>query len=265
MLMKIFVSGASGNVGKTLVRTMQHIEWAELVGGWCKETGEDLGEIAGIGPIGIIATNDLKAGIETTKPDIVIDFSATPVLPGNLKLYAEKGLNAVIGTTGLTDDDLAPFIKEVKEKGLRWSVIPNYGLGISLVRDFIKKVRGYYPYVSIIDRHFPGMANAPSGTAGSLAKAASGEQGPVESKEVYPGVLGATISDVPVLSQRLPWPGPYSEHEVLLGRQDEIIRISVQDHTSDIYMDGVFLTVEKLPKMAPGTFIRELSEIIEAS
>ena len=88
MLMKIFVSGASGNVGKTLVRTMQHIEWAELVGGWCKETGEDLGEIAGIGPIGIIATNDLKAGIETTKPDIVIDFSATPVLPGNLILYA---------------------------------------------------------------------------------------------------------------------------------------------------------------------------------
>ena len=189
------------------------------------------------------------------------------MLPGNLKLYAEKGLNAVIGTTGLTDEDLAPFIKEVKEKGLRWSVISNYGLGISLVRDFIKKVRGYYPYVSIIDRHFPGMANAPSGTAASLAKASSssGEQGPVESKEVYPGVLGATISGVPVLSQRLPWPGPYSEHEVLLGRNDEIIRISVQDHTSDIYMDGVFLTVEKLPKMAPGTFIRELSEIIEAS
>ena len=114
--MKIFVSGASGNVGKTLVRTIQKIEWAELVGGWCKETGEDLGEIAGIGPIGIIATNDLRSGIEAAKPDIVIDFSATPVLPGNLKLYAEKGLNAVIGTTGLTDDDLAPFIKEVKEK-----------------------------------------------------------------------------------------------------------------------------------------------------
>jgi 4-hydroxy-tetrahydrodipicolinate reductase len=261
-MMKIFVSGASGNVGKTLVRTMQGLDWAELVGGWCREDGEDLGELAGIGTLGIKATNDLKAGIEATDPDIVIDFSATPVLPGNLKIYAEKGLNAVIGTTGLTDEDLEPFIKEVKKKGLRWSVIPNYGLGISLVSEFIKKVRQYYPYISIIDRHFPGMANAPSGTAASLAKAFGKDQGPVESREVYPGVLGAKISGVPVLSQRLPWPGPYSEHEVLLGRQDEIIRISVEDHTSDIYMDGVFLTVKKLPEMAPGTFVRELSEII---
>ena len=260
--MKIFVSGASGNVGKTLVRTMQGLDWAELVGGWCREDGEDLGELAGIGTLGIKATNDLKAGIEATDPDIVIDFSATPVLPGNLKIYAEKGLNAVIGTTGLTDEDLEPFIKEVKKKGLRWSVIPNYGLGISLVSEFIKKVRQYYPYISIIYRHFPGMANAPSGTAASLAKAFGKDQGPVESREVYPGVLGAKISGVPVLSQRLPWPGPYSEHEVLLGRKDEIIRISVEDHTSDIYMDGVFLTVKKLPEMAPGTFVRELSEII---
>lgn len=263
--MRIFVSGASGNVGKTLVRTLRGIGWAELVGGWCKEAGEDLGELAGIGTIGIKATDDLKAGIEASNPDLVIDFSAAPVLPGNLKLYAEKGLNAVIGTTGLTDDDLAPFIVEIKDKGLRWAVIPNYGLGISLVRDFIKKVRRYYPYISIIDRHFPGMANAPSGTAASLAKASSGDPAPVESKEVYPGVLGAKISDVPVISQRLPWPGPYSEHEILLGRQDEIIRISVQDHTSDIYMDGVFLTAQKLPGMAPGTFVRELSEIIEES
>jgi len=261
--MKIFVSGASGNVGKTILRTMQGLDWAELVGGWCKEEGEDLGELAGIGPLGIKATNDLKAGIEASHPDIVIDFSATPVLPGNLKIYAEKKLNAVIGTTGLTDEDLEPFIKEVKEKGLRWSVIPNYGLGISLISEFIKKVRQYYPYISIIDRHFPGMANAPSGTAASLAKAFANDQGPVESREIYPGVLGAKISGVPVFSQRLPWPGPYSEHEVLLGRKDEIIRISVEDHTSDIYMDGVFLTLKKLPEMSPGTFVRELSEIIE--
>ena len=88
--MKIFVSGASGNVGKTLVRTIQNIEWAELVGGWCKEAGQDLGEIAGIGKIGIIATDDLNAGLKASNPDIVIDFSATPVLPGNLKIYAEK-------------------------------------------------------------------------------------------------------------------------------------------------------------------------------
>ena len=194
--MRIFVSGASGNVGKTLVRTIMKLDWPELVGGWCKETGEDLGELAGIGTIGIKATDDLKAGIEASNPDIVIDFSATPVLPGNLRLYAEKSLNAVIGTTGLTDEDLAPFVKEVKEKGLRWAVIPNYGLGITLVMDFIKKVRGYYPYISIIDRHFPGMANAPR----HCGTAAPG-RAQVALKRLS-RVLGLKISD----PDARPWP-----------------------------------------------------------
>ena len=261
--MRIFISGASGNVGKTLVRTIQNIEWAELVGGWCLEKGEDLGVLAGIGSIGVAASDSLRAGIAASKPDIVIDFSVTPILPDNLAIYAELGLNAVIGTTGLTDEDLEPFAKAVREKGLRWSVIPNYGLGINLVKDFIERVKKYYPYISVIDRHFPGMANAPSGTAGSLAKSSEGGEAPVSSSVVYPGVLGATISGIPVLSQRMPWPGPYSEHEVFLGRKDEIIRISVEDHTSDIYMDGVFLAVRKLPQMAPGTFLRELSEIMK--
>lgn len=259
--MKIFISGASGNVGKTLVRSIIKLDWVELTGGWCLESGEDLGNLAGIGPIGVIATDDLQKGLEESKPDIVIDFSATPALPGNLKVYAEKNLNAVIGTTGLTDEQLEPFIEIVRDKGLRWAVISNYGLGISFVQDFIKMVRDYYPYVSIIDRHWHKMANAPSGTAGSLAKAAQGVNGPVESRESYPGVLGGKIAGVQVISQRLPWPGPYSEHEVILARQDEIIRISVEDHTSDIYMDGVILTVKKLPEMAPGTIVRELSEI----
>ena len=176
--MKIFVSGASGNVGKTLVRTMQHIEWVELVGGWCKETGEDLGEIAGIGPIGIIATNDLKAGIETTNPDIVIDFSATPVLPGNLKLYAEKGLNAVIGTTGLEQAHLdylkaaarhAPIIRA-----------GNMSLGVNLLVGLTRKVAaalGEDWDIEVVEAHHNRKVDAPSGTALMLGEAAAEGRG----------------------------------------------------------------------------------------
>ncbi len=259
--MKIFISGASGNVGTALIRATQILDGFELVGGWCKEAGQDLGALAGIKPLGIIATDDLRSGLEIAEPDIIIDFSATTVLPDNLEIYAEMNLNAIVGTTGLTDDQLEPFRKIVKDKGLRWAVVPNYGLGFSFIQDFIKMVREYYPYVSIIDRHWPQMANAPSGTAVSLARTALGANGPVSSKEIYPGVLGGKIADVQVISQRLPWPGPYSEHEVILGRQDEIIRITLEDHTSNIYMDGVFLTAKKLPNMPAGSFIRELSEI----
>ena len=261
----IFVTGASGNVGKTLVRTIQGREGYTLVGGWCREAGSDLGELAGIGPIGIIASATLEEGLDAAKPDLVIDFSATPLLPQNMRTYLDRGLDVVVGTTGLTEEQLAPYKKEALERGLRWTAIPNYGLGISLVADFIRHARKYYPYVSIVDRHMPNMANAPSGTAVALARAASeGENGPVASVESHPGVMGTKIHGVQVLSQRMPFPGPYSEHEVVLARQDEIVRITVEDHTSDIYMDGVFLAAKKLKESPKGTFYTDMSEIMGA-
>ena len=244
---RIFLSGASGNVGRTIVRTIVGKEGFQLVGGWCLEAGSDLGTIAGIGELGIKASNDLRAALAESKPDLVIDFSATPVMAENMSVYLDFGLNAVIGTTGLTEDDLAPFKAAVAVKGLRWAVIPNYGLGITLVTDFIKKARAYYPFVSITDRHTNEMANAPSGTAAALAAAAAGDDaGEVKSRESYPGVLGAKICGVPVLAERLPWPGPYSGHTISLARKDEIITIEVQDYTSEIYMDGVFMTAGKI-------------------
>jgi len=262
-MIRVFVTGASGNVGSAIVRTIQALNDFELVGGWAKEAGEDIGTLAGIGALGLRIASVLDEGLAASKPDVVIDFSATPILEGNMKSYIKAGLNAVIGTTGLTDEQLAPVKRDVAAKGLRWALIPNYGLGISLVSEFIKKARAYYPYVTITDHHTNKMANAPSGTAAALAQAASEAPfGESASKESYSGVLGGTIHGVQVFSRRLPWPGPYSAHEITLARQDEIIKIAVEDHTSDIYMDGVFLTAKKIGGLPAGAFVRTLAEIM---
>ncbi|MDO9508502.1 MAG: 4-hydroxy-tetrahydrodipicolinate reductase [Thermovirgaceae bacterium] len=259
---RVFVSGASGNVGKLVVRNIIANEGLALAGGWCCEVGEDLGVLAGSGPSGVFASADLASGIRDSIPDVVVDFTSSTILMENLKIYAEIGIDAVIGTTGLSDEDMAKVEEMVKSRKLRWTVISNYGLGINLVMEFIKKARQFYPYAAITDRHHAQMSNAPSGTAATLANAASyGPKGEVASKETFPGVMGANIAGIPVTSQRLPYPGPYSEHEVTLARQDEIIRITVQDFSSDIYMDGVFLAVEKVGSLAPGTLVRTLAAL----
>ena len=258
---RVFVSGASGNVGRLVVRNVIERDGFELAGGFCRECGEDLGTLAGLPPSGIKASATLRDGLENSRADIVIDFTSATVLMANLEIYADLGLDAVIGTTGLSDEDFAKVESLVKERGLRWAIISNYGLGINLVKEFLSQVRPYYPYVSITDRHHPGMANAPSGTAAMLAHSVSeGPEGAVESREVYEGVLGAKIAGIPVHSERLPYPAPFSEHEIVLGRKDEIIRITISDFTSEIYMDGVFLAAERLPFMPPGTLARSLSE-----
>ena len=264
-MIRVFVTGASGNVGRTIIRTMRDREGFELCGGWCLEAGEDLGTLAGIGPLDIKSSAALNEGLSLSKPDVVIDFSVSGILEENMKAYINAGLNAVIGATGLTDGQVELFRKEVCASGLRWAVIPNFGLGISLVSDFIRKARQFYPFVSIMDQHTNDMANAPSGTAAALAEAASdGPFGPVASRETYSGVMGGKIHGVQVFSQRLPFPGPYSSHEITLARKDEIIRITVEDHTSDVYMDGVFLTAEKLQDFPEGTFLRSMSEVMKS-
>ena len=266
-MIKVFITGASGNVGSTIVRHIQSRSEFQLVGGWAKEAGQDMGTLAGLAPLGLSVSPSLEQGLDASQPDVVIDFSATPLLRGNLQAYADRGLNAVVGTTGLTESDLAPFAQLVRDKGLRWAVIPNYGLGISLASQFIQQARQFYPYITISDQHTQAMANAPSGTAAALAADAVNAAnalplGAVESQEVYPGVLGASISGVPVFSQRLPFPGPYSGHVITLARPDEVIKLEVMDFTSDIYMDGVFLTAGKIAGFPAGTLLRSLAQVI---
>lgn len=257
---KIFVSGASGNVGRLVVRNVIDRDGFELAGGFCRECGMDLGILAGVGQAGVAACANLREGLVESGADLVIDFTNAAVLMDHLKVYAELGLDAVIGTTGLSDADFGQVEALVAEKGLRWAIISNYGLGINLVMDFLARARQFYPYVTVTDRHHPAMANAPSGTATMLAQSVSeGPDADVQSREVYEGVLGGKIAGIPVHSERLPYPAPFSEHEIVLGRQDEIIRITVSDFTSEIYMDGVFLAAARISDLPPGTLVRKLS------
>lgn len=258
---RVFVSGASGNVGRLVVRSVIERDGFELAGGFCRECGEDLGILASGVPVGVLSCTDLGEGLSRARADLVIDFTHAGVLMDHLAVYAELGLDAVIGTTGLTEEDFREVESLVKGKGLRWAIISNYGLGINLVMDFMARARAYYPYVSVTDRHHPGMANAPSGTAVMLAQSVSeGPEADVQSREVYKGVLGGKITGIPVHSERLPYPAPFSEHEIVLGRQDEIIRITVSDFTSEIYMDGVFLAAARISDLPQGTLVRKLSE-----
>jgi len=50
IMKKVFVSGASGNVGKVIVKALLEREDMVLVGGCCREAGEDLGTLAGARP-----------------------------------------------------------------------------------------------------------------------------------------------------------------------------------------------------------------------
>ena len=251
---RIFLSGASGNVGKALVREIAAGGEFELAGGWCLEAGEDLGTLAGIAPLGVAASASLEEGVAASKPDVVVEFSAAAVMEDNLECYLRLGADAVIGTTGLKPDKLAELGARAAAQGLRWSALPNYALGINLVAKFLREAREYYPYASVTDRHPAEMGNAPSGTAAMLA-------GTIRSKETYDGALGADIGETQVFAERLSYPGPFSGHTIRLARKDEVITISVDDFSSGVFTGGVLMAVRKLLSSPRGVFITSFDEL----
>ena len=259
--MKIFVAGATGNVGSCITKSIMQGSKYELVGGFCSETGMDIGEAAGLKSSGLYCIADLGFALHKSSPDIAIDFTSARVIMDNIKIYAREKVNAVIGTTGFDEAMMEETRDLAKGSGIRLAIISNFGMGMNFVMEFIRKVRAYYPYASIMDRHRADMANAPSGTAVTLAEnAREGESGTTKSQEVIPHVLGGNLGGVQITSQRLPYPGPYSEHEITLGRPDEIIRITVQDFSSEVYLPGVFLAVDNLGTFPPGSVVTSLSE-----
>ena len=106
--------------------------------------------------------------------EVVVDFSVPDVALDQIHRYAFWGVDAVVGTTGWTDDlDAVRGWVEEGQSGLLWA--PNFSLGLVLV---VRALRGALPLLDRLDeydaavheRHHTGKLDSPSGTALRLAE-----------------------------------------------------------------------------------------------
>jgi len=178
--MKIAVLGAAGRMGQSLARAVAATEGCILAGGveakGSPAVGRDLGEVAGLGPLGIPITDDplpLFAGI-----DGVLDFTAPQATVTFAGLAAQARVVHVIGTTGLSPDDMAKI-----EAAARHAAIVragNMSLGVNLLAGLTERVaRTLGPEfdIEILELHHRHKRDAPSGTALMLAEAAASGRG----------------------------------------------------------------------------------------
>jgi 4-hydroxy-tetrahydrodipicolinate reductase len=156
-------------MGRELCRAALETEGTDLAGGTVEpdapELGADLGELCGAGRAGVAATEappDEDAGVlvEFTTPEATVE-------------HLSYGLPHVIGTTGLTDEQLAQV--EEAAKGVPVVLAPNMSVGVNLlrevVRDLAAKLEGYD--IEVVETHHRNKKDAPSGTALFLARAAA--------------------------------------------------------------------------------------------
>jgi 4-hydroxy-tetrahydrodipicolinate reductase len=172
-LTRIAVVGAAGRMGREVIRAAIEDGGFELVGGvvepGTEAVGADLGELCGMGRIGVTAAEDPPDNVEA-----LIEFT-TPAATVDHLSYRRP---VVIGTTGLSEAQLQR-VEEAAE-GVPVVLAPNMSVGVSLVREVVREVSeklGADYDIEVVETHHRNKVDAPSGTALLLAWAAAEGQG----------------------------------------------------------------------------------------
>ncbi|PQO23861.1 4-hydroxy-tetrahydrodipicolinate reductase [Rhodobacteraceae bacterium WD3A24] len=176
----IVVMGPSGRMGRMLVELIRDSDAARLSA--CLEApghdwvGRDVGTAMGGAEIGVSVTDDPAAALEGA--EAVIDFTAPAATVAMAPLAAKAGAVHVIGTTGMSEDDLAA----IAEAGRRNVIVRagNMSLGVNLLVELTRKVAAALDAdydIEVVEAHHRNKVDAPSGTALMLGEAAAEARG----------------------------------------------------------------------------------------
>jgi 4-hydroxy-tetrahydrodipicolinate reductase len=245
---KTIVFGASGRVGQVLVSNIYKEPDLKLVGAVDAKTTCDEIKL-GDGSV-IPFSTDLEKTIATTKPDVIVDFSLAKATLPAVRTAARNKVNMVIGTTGLTAENVREMEELANVNQIGIVLASNFALGAVLMMHFAKLASKYLDYAEIIELHHDQKADAPSGTALNTAKAMSAYRGRPFSQAVDDGKnfpsRGEKVKGVTIHSVRLP--GLMAHQEVLFGGSGQTLCIRHDTINRECYIPGVVLAVREVVK-----------------
>lgn len=253
MRTRIIVAGASGKMGQETVKLIQRTEDFELVGAVSRtHKGEDVGETIGIGTIGVSFHESVPEVIRHVQADVLIDFTTPALVKSNVDACLDAGIRPVVGTTGLSEEEINELRNRFQEQKLGACIIPNFAIGAVLMMVFAAKAAKYLPHVEIIESHHDNKLDAPSGTslktAEMIAQARQEiRQGNPAERELREGARGAYYEGFRIHSVRLP--GLVAHQEVLFGGTGQLLTIRHDSFHRESFMPGVEIAVRKVMEL----------------
>ncbi|MBV9666210.1 MAG: 4-hydroxy-tetrahydrodipicolinate reductase, partial [Actinobacteria bacterium] len=154
--MRVAVLGAGGRMGATVCEAVAGDPELELVAAVDpKATGEVQGVT--ISPtIEALFDNDAQ---------VAVDFTEATAARENLRWLAEQGVHAVVGTTGMSPEDLDEIADWFGEGRANCVLAPNFAIGAVLMMKFAAEAARWFETAEIIELHHDQKIDAPSGTA----------------------------------------------------------------------------------------------------
>jgi 4-hydroxy-tetrahydrodipicolinate reductase len=179
------IVGAAGRMGQRLVALAKEDPELTVVAAIERAdhplAHKDIGEIAGVGPIGVPLTHDLKP-----TPAALIDFSAPTSMRHWLKTCRDRGIAMVVGTTGLHPTDHDAIDQAAADIPVLQA--PNMSLGVNVlfkIAGLVAQMLGDDYDKEIVEGHHRFKKDAPSGTAMGLAEAILAAMGKTKDALVY--------------------------------------------------------------------------------
>jgi 4-hydroxy-tetrahydrodipicolinate reductase len=246
---KVGVVGAGGRMGQEVCRAVTGATDLELVVAVDPaHVGSDAAGLTIVGEVN--ALGDLGA-------QVVVDFTVAEAVRHNVTHYATLGIHAVIGTSGLSEADVADMAArfEQSKTGANLVVVPNFAIGAVLLLHLARIAAPHMDGVEIIELHHDAKRDAPSGTAMHTAAVIAEARRTAGSKAwppdpttdmVLDGARGATAADgVHVHSVRLP--GLVAHEEVIFGAAGQSLTLRHDSYDRRSFMPGVLLAVRAAP------------------
>ena len=209
----VLVSGAAGRMGRAVLAAVEADPGMTVV------ARADPALAPGDG-----AYADVPAALAAGGIDVMVDFTQPAVVFENARACLAAGVHAVIGTTGLSQEQLAELRRLAETGSANAVVAPNFAVGAVLMMRFAAEASRHLPRAEIIELHHDGKLDAPSGTALRTAGLMSG--------------------DVPIHSVRLP--GLVAHQEVILGGLGETLTIRHDTTSREAFAPGVLLAIRKV-------------------
>jgi len=244
---KVVVQGAAGKVGQEVVKAVCGEPEMQLVGAVdLKATQDSLSLPDGSGSVPF--SSDLDYILTSCQPEVLVDFTIAQATMPAVRIATERGVNLVIGTTGLTPDDLKEIDRLATAHKVGAVVAPNFALGAVLMIHLAKIAAKYLDYAEIIELHHHLKADAPSGTALSTARAMAAARGKpfLQPTGKASNSRGQQVEGATIHSVRLP--GLMAHQEVILGGPGQTVSIRHDTINRECYMPGVMLAIKEVVK-----------------
>lgn len=241
--MGLIVTGVAGRMGRTLVRVVAETPGLAVVGGLERtgspDLGCDVGELAGLAPLGVKASDDPLPLF--AKADGVLDFTSPAATLAFAELAAQARIVHVVGTTGFSAADEAALAAAARHAVIVKS--GNMSLGVNLILGLVAKAAaalGPDFDAEIVEMHHRHKVDAPSGTALMLGEAVAKARGvelaanSVRSRDGHTGPRRR--GDIGFAALR--GGSVVGDHSVILAGEGEVVEIGHRAFDRAIFARG---------------------------